>query len=225
MYSLQCALHPREETGMAERAAPARPMRASDKRTATLQGALVVLARDGYSRASVDAIAAEADVSTRTIYNHFGGKADLFEAVIEHSAHQVAEAQLALIDRYLWKVTDIEADLLDFGRAWAAPMPDYADHFALVRQINAERRHIPAAAIERWQETGPRRVRRALASRMKEFSDRGLLAVSDPELAALHFSLLVSARDPSQPGVELAGQDPDAMIEAGVHAFLHGYSA
>ena len=208
---------------MADRAAVRRPTRATDKRTAMLQGALEVLARDGYSRASIDAIATQADVSTRTIYNHFGGKAGLFEAVIEYSADQVAEAQLALVDRHLWKVTDIEADLRDFGRAWATPMPDYADHFALVRQINAERRHIPAAAIERWQETGPRRVRRALASRLKEFSDRGLLAIADPELAALHFSLLVSSRDPSQPGVELAGKDLDTMIEAGVHAFLHGY--
>jgi hypothetical protein len=35
--------------------------------------------------------------------------------------------------------------------------------------------------------------------------------------------LLVSGRDPSQPGVELAGRDLDTMIEAGVLAFLHGY--
>jgi len=210
---------------MAERAAGGRSSRTTDKRRAMLEGALVVLARDGYTRASIDAIAAEAEVSTRTIYNHFGDKAGLFEAVIEHSADRVAEAQLALIDRYLWKVTEIEADLRDFGRAWATPMPDYADHFALVRQINAEREHIPAAAIERWQETGPRRVRRALAAHMKDFNDSGLLAVSDPELAALHFSLLVSARDPSQPGVDLADQDLDTMVEAGVHAFLHGYAA
>lgn len=208
---------------MAKRAAVGRFTRTIDKRTAILKGALVILARDGYSRASIDAMAAEAEVSTRTIYNHFGDKAGLFEAVIEHSAGQVADAQLALIDRYLWKVTDIEADLRDFGRAWATPMPDYTDHFALVRQINAERGHIPEAAIERWQEAGPRRVRRALAARMKEWNDRGLLRVGDPELAALHFALLVSARDPSQPGVALADQDLETMVEAGVRTFLHGY--
>lgn len=94
-----------------------------------------------------------------------------------------------------------------------------------MRQINAERGHIPAAAIERWQESGPRRVRRALATRMQELNDRGLLTISDPELAALHFSILVSARDPSQPGVELAGQDLDTMVEAGVRTFLHGYGS
>ena len=208
---------------MVERTAVRQTSRTIDKRRAILNGALVILARDGYARASIDAIAAEAGVSTRTIYNHFADKAGLFEAVIEHSADQVAEAQLALIDRYLWKVTDIEADLRHFGQAWANPMPDYADHFALVRQINAERGHIPEAAIERWQENGPRRVRRALAARMSELAERGLLAISDPELAALHFTLLVSTRDPSQPGVDLAGQDRDTMVHAGVRAFLHGY--
>jgi len=33
--------------------------------------------RDGYTRASIDAISAEAGVSTRTIYNHFTDKAML----------------------------------------------------------------------------------------------------------------------------------------------------
>ena len=72
-------------------------------------------------------------MSTRTIYNHFQCKAHLFQTVIQESATQVAEAQIALIDRYLSKITDLEADLVEFGRAWVTPTPDYADHFALVR--------------------------------------------------------------------------------------------
>ena len=42
-----------------------------DKREAILRGALTVFARDGYTRASIDAIAKEGEVSTRTLYNHF----------------------------------------------------------------------------------------------------------------------------------------------------------
>ena len=49
-----------------------------------------------------------------------------------------------------------------FGKAMCAELGN-ATHFALVRQINAELTHIPADAIEAWQETGPRRVVRALA--------------------------------------------------------------
>ena len=47
----------------------------SDKRRAIIDGALAVFARDGYTRASIDAISAEAGVSTRTVYNHFTDKA------------------------------------------------------------------------------------------------------------------------------------------------------
>ena len=56
-----------------------------DKRRAILAGALTVFARDGYTRASIDAIAAQAIVSTRTIYNHFQCKAHLFQTVIQES--------------------------------------------------------------------------------------------------------------------------------------------
>jgi AcrR family transcriptional regulator len=102
-----------------------------DKHRAILRGALTVFARDGYTRASMDAIAAEAGVSTRTIYNHFGDKADLFHAVIQDSVTQVADAQIAVVDRHLTKIIDLEADLTEFARAWAAPMLQYI--VALVR--------------------------------------------------------------------------------------------
>jgi AcrR family transcriptional regulator len=89
-----------------------------------LSGGLTVFARDGYARASIDVIAAEAQVSSRTIYNHFQDKAGLFRAVIQDSAQRVAAAQLGIVDRYLRKVTDLEADLVEFGIAWRTPRPD-----------------------------------------------------------------------------------------------------
>lgn len=195
----------------------------TDKQRAILSGALEVFARDGYSRASIDAIAAAATVSTRTIYNHFGDKARLFAAVIQESATQVADAQVALIDRYLWKVTDLEADLVDFGRAWATPMPNYAVHWALVRQVNAEVSHIPPAAIDLWQMTGPLRVRAALGDRLRQLAEQGRLSIEDPDRAALHLSLLVSVNNPSLPGARLSAAELDDMVTSGVRAFLRGY--
>lgn len=194
-----------------------------DKRQAVLTGALTVFARDGYARASIDVIAAEAAVSTRTIYNHFQDKAGLFRAVIQHSAARVAAAQLEIIDRHLRKVTDLEADLVDFGLAWRAPIPDYAEHSALVRQVNAEAGHIPQEAIQAWQETGPLAVRRALADRFAAFAADGLLEVDDPLRAALHFSLLISGANPSYRGESLTIDEITEAVTTGVHAFLHGY--
>jgi AcrR family transcriptional regulator len=197
-----------------------------DKHRAILRGALTVFARDGYTRASMDAIAAEARVSTRTIYNHFGDKADLFQAVIQHSASQVAGAQIAVIDRYLAKVTDLEADLTEFARVWATPMPEYIDHFAMVRQINAEAGHIPQAALDIWQETGPRRVHRELARHIQRLADRGLLRVPDSGLAATHLVLLTASEVANRSyhgAIPLPETEITRIADAGVHAFLHGY--
>lgn len=194
-----------------------------DKRQAVLTGALTVFARDGYARASIDVIAAEAAVSTRTIYNHFQDKAGLFRAVIQDSAARVAAAQLEIIDRHLRRITDLEADLVDFGIAWRKPMPDYAEHSALVRQVNAEAGHIPQDAIQAWQETGPLAVRRALADRLAAFAADGLLEVDDPLRAALHFSLLISGANPSYRGESLTTDEITEAVTTGVHAFLHGY--
>ncbi|MFE3455478.1 TetR/AcrR family transcriptional regulator [Nonomuraea sp. NPDC059194] len=192
------------------------------KRQAILDGALTVFARDGYTRASIDAISAGAGVSTRTIYNHFTDKAQLFLAVIHESATRAADIQVAIIERHLRKVTDVEADLIEFGRDWATPRPDSAAHFALVRQINAEAGHIPQEAIDAWQETGPRRVRRELAGHMRQMADRGLLRIDDADRAALHLLLLISAELPAHQASPSA-EELTETVAAGVHTFLHGH--
>ena len=183
-----------------------------DKRQAVLRGALSVFARDGYSRASIDAIAKESEVSTRTLYNHFADKADLFRQVIQASAGEAARDQIAIIERHFHKVTDLQEDLTAFGRAMSAQQ-GHAEHFALVRQINAELAHIPAEAIEAWQETGPRKVRRELASRLEALGFR------DPRRAAVHLMVLTMTGDPS-----ISGSRPDDEdIAAGVRVLLHGH--
>ncbi|MFD9704114.1 TetR/AcrR family transcriptional regulator [Lentzea sp. NPDC059081] len=184
----------------------------SDKRQAILRGALTIFARDGYARAAVDAIAKEAEVSTRTLYNHFADKADLFRQVIRASADEAARDQLAIIERHFHKVTDLERDLVAFGRDMCA-QHGHAEHFALVRQINAELGHIPPEAIEAWQETGPRRVRKALSHELRELGFR------DPDRAAVHLMLLTMTGDPSIRGTRPDDED----IAAGVRVFLHGH--
>jgi len=195
----------------------------ADKRRSILVGALIVFARDGYTRASIDAISAEAAVSTRTIYNHFTDKAELFGAVIQDSAARAADAQIAIIERYLHRVVDLEADLVEFGLALAGPVRnEHAAHFALVRQINAEVGHIPQEAIDAWQEIGPLRVRRVLAGRLRVLADRGLLRFEDPEQAALQLMRLIAAGNPSYRGAVPTEEEIAETVTAGVHTFLYG---
>lgn len=198
-----------------------------DKRRALLDGALAVFAQDGYARASIDTIAQTAGVSTRTIYNQFGDKAALFEAVIVNSAQQTADAQIITVQRYLGKIVDIEDDLIEFGRVWAAPSPEHAPHFALVRQINADAGHIPEAVLGAWQEAGPLRVRKEIADHLRRIAAAGHLDIDDAELAAVHLVQLVAGDASTRTyhgAVSLPTTEIHRLADAGVRAFLHGYS-
>jgi AcrR family transcriptional regulator len=202
--------------------------RSPDKRRAMLRGGLVVFARDGYTRGGIEAIAEQANVSTRTIYNHFGDKARLFEAVIQASATEVAEAQIRLIHQYLHRVGDIEADLTEFAIVWATPMAEFADHFAMVRQVHAEIGHLPDSVVQAWQEAGPRRVNAELAGKFAELAERGLLRLDDPLRAATHFSLLATGEVRSRTyrgALAIPAEEIAVSATAGVRAFLRGYGA
>ena len=207
--------------------APVRPRRGwADKREAIAHAALIVFGRDGYSRASIDAIASEAGVSTRTIYNHFDNKEHLFLVVIQDSSTRVADAQIALIGRHFDTISDLEQDLISFGCAWATSTADFGEHFALVRQINAEVGHIPQATLDRWQEIGPQRVHRELARRLQHLADTGLLRIAEPDQAAGHLVLLTAAEITNRShygATPLHENEVTRIATAGVQAFLHGY--
>ncbi|NYI07375.1 TetR/AcrR family transcriptional regulator [Allostreptomyces psammosilenae] len=228
MYGKWCndrCTRPGGTTITSENEPPAAPRRGlAAKREAITRAARVVFGRDGYPRASIDAIAKEAGVSTRTLYNHFGGKEELFRSAILESAQRVSAAREAVIDEHLGEVTDLEAALIAWGRAWRNQMQDAPEHFALVRQINAEAGHFPPEALEAWQEAGPRRVRRYLADRLAALAEQGLLEIARPYQAANHLMLLVAGEVLSTyPEAPTDDAEADEIVADGVHAFLHGY--
>ena len=72
---------------VATHARPGRP-KSDEKRQAILDAASDLFMSDGYERASMDAIAADAGVSKQTVYSHFGGKEDLFRQCIHAKIHE-----------------------------------------------------------------------------------------------------------------------------------------
>jgi len=59
------------------------------KHASILSAAVAEITLCGFQRAAMFNIAADADVSTATLYKHFGGKEDLYFACAEHiSAHR-----------------------------------------------------------------------------------------------------------------------------------------
>lgn len=86
-----------------------------NRRDAIVRAAEKIMADKGYARATMDEIAAEAEVGVATVYKHFGTKANILEAIIRpslelsftraeeaiaHPPMDPAVAMVALIDNY-----------------------------------------------------------------------------------------------------------------------------
>lgn len=202
------------------------------KHEAIMTGGREVFARDGFARASIDAIATASGVSTRTIYKHFADKPALFAAVIVDSAGRVAETEIALIDRHLSPVATVgqvepalrafALDWLDDAGDWLAGMPHAAAHRALIGQVQAEAAHLGSEVIAEWWQAGAGRVRTELAATLARWDEAGLLQVPDAERAAVHFSRLVSAA-PGPPPSAVPPAERTAWIAEGVTVFVRGY--
>ncbi|MFD9289634.1 TetR/AcrR family transcriptional regulator [Streptomyces sp. NPDC060030] len=199
------------------------------KREAITGAARAVFGRDGFASAGIETIAAEAGVSTRTIYNHFEGKEELFAAVVQDSSTRVADVLVALTERHLEPVNDArhaERALLALATAWNKPRAEFADHFAVVRRMRAEAARLPRGLLQAWDRTGPQRTQRALAHQLHRLAGTGVLEVTDASLAADHFLLLTSGAVSERSHYGAAALSAPARAEivtAGVRAFLHGY--
>jgi AcrR family transcriptional regulator len=198
------------------------------KRQSIVAAALLVFAHDGYSRASIDAIASRAATSTRTIYKYFPTKQDLFRAVIELSSARIAERHLALIRDHLSPSAAPAEGLTAFARAIvglgdADGADEWKVHEALLRHLNADLENLPEDLVNTWLDTGPRPVAAALAARLQHWADTGELTLADPDLAAELFGRLITPR--ALPGGRPTDlEDRERWVSAAIDVFLHGYS-
>ncbi|MEU9079153.1 TetR/AcrR family transcriptional regulator [Kitasatospora sp. NPDC048538] len=199
-----------------------------EKREAIARAATAVFGREGYVRASMDAIAAEAGVSKRTVYNHFADKETLFLSVALHNSAELTERIAALMARYLDRVVDLRQDLVDLAVERARAVLSAGDHGALGRAIRAEVTNIPADVLEAWLDAGPIASQRDLARHFTTLADRGLLAFDDAALAAEQYTLLTfhGVAERSFWGALPVADEEVARIAAdGVEAFLRIYRA
>ena len=104
--------------------------RQRQKRAAILAGATEVFRLEGFDAASMDRIAEVSSVSKRTIYNHFGSKDALFEAVVEALvAVMVSRKQIE------WDPSkSLAAQLRAFARAKTS-IVDNAQWLALIKVV------------------------------------------------------------------------------------------
>ena len=68
------------------------PRSADQTRNRILEGAYKLFRRKGYSRVTMDDIAAKASLTKRTLYHHFSSKDELLANVLETQHHLALQA-------------------------------------------------------------------------------------------------------------------------------------
>ncbi|GAA5073851.1 TetR/AcrR family transcriptional regulator [Lysobacter panacisoli] len=202
---------------------PARRSRRSPDalRSEILDAASELFLRDGYANTSIDAVIEKVGGSKRAIYSHFGGKDDLFAAMVTGLSEQALQAIQRADER---AGEDVRSSLVHFGRAIMRILMD-ARTIALYRLVVSECGRIPGLA-EAFLQNGPGRATLALARLLETHARSGALAVPHPRDAAEHFIGML--RDDSHLEVVLGVRKPlgeraqRTRVEQVVDIFLHG---
>jgi AcrR family transcriptional regulator len=166
------------------------------KRTAIVAAARRAFLDSGYSQTSMDAIAASAEVSVKTIYRHFENKDELFSAVMQAVCHdngvppgEQNVASLAL--RYPW-FDDASMQGLTAGGK------EYLDHVLSEEQLSLYR--VVTRDAHRFPELGRRYQKEVVSGRAEifvEYIDRcartNKCKVKSPRNAANVFEAMLRA--------------------------------
>ena len=192
------------------------------KRDAIARAAVTLFASDGYERTSVDAIAAEAGVSKRTVYSHFGDKESLFLSVVRETYEGMLARIGEIVSRVQWD-HDLPGALTLCATEITRSIFRAPDRATLARLLMTEAPHFPDVIdLLHTREIAP-----IIAEPLEKLAAAGRLAITDSRQAAEHLAALtlgqVSSR--SLMGTVPLGEDEMArLISSGVQVFLRAYA-
>lgn len=197
----------------------------TQKRAAILTAARDLFLADGFDRTSVDAVAARAAVSKRTVYDYFGDKRTLLQAVVDGVGQSLITTIRRILDDTLTEPTeaaDLEDVLVTFSMRIATDMLGSAEYATLQRLVRAQ-----AGLGEGGENSMADTPDEALAERFAAFAEAGLLDVPDARLAADQFIALTFNVALNRFGSANAAEDPRVrpLLVEGVRTFLRAYRA
>ena len=192
------------------------------KHQAIARAALTLFASDGYERTSVDAIAAEAGVSKRTVYSHYGDKETLFLSVVRDT-YEVMLARIGeIVGRVAWE-RDLRSALICCMTEVTRSVIRSPERSTLVRLLMAEAPHFPDL-IELLH---ARQITPLVAAPLENLAAAGRLVGQDGRQAAEHLMALTFGQVSSRSlmgTVPLSDDEASQIVQSGVQAFLRAYS-
>jgi TetR/AcrR family transcriptional repressor of mexJK operon len=162
--------------------------RSAQKRRAILNAATEVFLQKGYLATNMDEIAALAAVSKQTVYKNFASKETLFVEIVSSVANRAS-------DRVHSEMPDLAEgeDMAEYLRRYA-----YRQLTIVLTPRVMQLRRLVIGEVGRFPELaralfdgGPRRAMAAMAVLFERLSDRGVLAIDDPAVAASQFNWLI----------------------------------
>jgi len=195
--------------------------RKSPKRAAVLEAASEEFLSRGFQDTSMDRIAEAANVSKRTVYDHFPSKDHLFQAIVDEILQRVDEMP---VHQYS-KERPLDEQLLAIGNTFANTITG-KEFMKLSKVVIACFIQSPEWAHNTM--TAYARLRRDMIAFFKAGKKDGRLTITDPEKAASQFCGLIKeiAFWPEL----MAGQKPvtsrarSAAVKDAVAMFLAHYS-
>ena len=192
--------------------------RARAKQAQIVEAARRIFMDQGFGGASMDAIAAAADVSKATLYAYFGSKEDLF-------AHVVTQAGQSRVKSLDLEDVDPRTLLHDAAREITNLILS-PDTVAMYRIIMSEARNFPDLGA-RFYTAGPAALIDRLAMHLDAAMQAGALRHAPPRVAAAQFIGMILG-DLQLRVLLHVGKPPVKRIREevayhGVDAFMHAY--
>lgn len=189
------------------------------KREAILEAARRQFLAQGYD-ASLEAVAADAQVSRQTIYNLYGGKDELFVAVLANRAEQLTAPLATASD-----AVGPRAVLTELARRFGDAILS-AESVQFQRAVIACAQRFPKLA-KSFYEAGPAKTLTRLANYLEAETRRGRMAVTDPTLAAEQFMGMLKGNMHTRlmfcEDVKIAPEEVERRIDYCVEAFLKAH--
>lgn len=199
--------------------------RAERKREAIIAAARTLFLRDGFD-ASVDLIAAAAEVSKVTVYNHFGSKQALFVEVVKDAVDApLGDTLVSAVDG-LAESDDLSAAFTTAARAWVRDVRANPGLLAM-RDLAAREAHRFPELRTAWHQGGSAQLHHpAAGAALDKLAAAGRLDIPDTGLAIIQlYSLLVFPHLVFHTyGAAMDDDFADRLVTDGVAMFLTHYA-